>query len=65
MLFDVTRDDPNKLIKNAETTKQLGYNTALVWVVTNREEAMVRNVLRDRTVGDAIFHTKHNILKTI
>lgn len=59
VLFDVTGDDPNKLIKNAKTTKKLGYNTALVWVVTNREEAMVRNVLRDRTVGDAIFHIKH------
>ena len=64
VLFDVTGDDPNKLIKNAETTKKLGYNTALVWVVTNREEAMVRNVLRDRTVGDAIFHTKHNTINT-
>lgn len=59
VLFDVTGDDLNKLIKNAKTTKKLGYNTALVWVVTNREEAMVRNVLRDRTVGDAIFHINH------
>lgn len=62
VVFDVTGDDVRKLIKNAKTTKELGYNTALVWVVTNREEAMVRNVLRDRTVGDAIFHTKHNTI---
>jgi hypothetical protein len=62
VLFDVTGDDPNKLIKNAKITKDLGYNTALVWVITNREEAMVRNVLRDRTVGDAIFHSKHNTI---
>lgn len=62
VVFDVTGDNINKLIKNAKTTKELGYNTALVWVVTNREEAMVRNVLRDRTVGDAILHTKHNTI---
>ena len=62
VLFDITGDDPNKLIKNAKITKDLGYNTALVWVITNREEAMVRNVLRDRTVGDYIFHSKHNTI---
>ena len=62
VVFDVTGDNVNKLIKNAKITKELGYNTALVWVVTNREEAMVRNVLRDRTVSDTILHTKHNTI---
>lgn len=64
VVFDVTGDNVNKLIKNATITKELGYNTALVWVITNREEAMVRNVLRDRTVSDTVLHTKHNMINT-
>ena len=64
VVFDVTGDNPNKLIKNATTTKALGYNTALVWVVANREEAMVRNALRSRNVSDYILHSKHNTINT-
>ena len=64
VLFDVTGDDPNKLKKYASMTREMGYKTALVWVVTNREEAMVRNAVRDRSVGDAIFHSKHNTINT-
>lgn len=64
VVFDVTGDNINKLIKNVTITKELGYKTALVWVVTNREEAMVRNVLRDRTVSDTVLHTKHNTINT-
>lgn len=64
VLFDVTGDDPNKLIRYAKTTKDLGYKTSLVWVVTNREEAMIRNVLRDRSVSDTILHSKHNAINS-
>ena len=60
VLFDVTGDKSNKLIKHAKTTREMGYNTALVWVVTNREEAMIRNLCRSRSVSDTIMHTKHN-----
>lgn len=64
VLFDVTGDDVNKLIKYARMTKELGYRTSLVWVVTNREEAMIRNVLRDRSVSDTILHSKHNAINS-
>lgn len=64
IIYDVTGDDINKLINNAKTVKTYGYKTSLVWVVTNREEAMVRNVLRDRTVSDDVLHTKHNAINS-
>lgn len=64
VLFDVTGDDVNKLIKYAKTTKELGYNTSLVWVVANREEAMIRNALRSRSVSDTVLHSKHNAINT-
>lgn len=62
IVCDVTGDDTNKLINNAKWVRPFGYRTALVWVVSNREEAMIRNVLRKRVVSDTILHTKHNII---
>ena len=60
VIFDMTGDDPNRLIKKATTAEDLGYKTSLIWVVTNREQAMVQNALRSRSVGDAVLHSKHN-----
>lgn len=64
ILFDITGDNPNKIISKAKTAKELGYKLSFVWVVTNREEAMIRNAGRDRVVGDEIFHTKHNTINS-
>ena len=60
VIFDMTGDDPNKLMQKATTVRDMGYKTSLIWVVTNREQAMVQNALRSRSVGDAILHSKHN-----
>lgn len=60
VIFDMTGDDPNRLIAKAETARELGYKTSLIWVVTNREQAMVQNALRSRSVSDVVLHSKHN-----
>ena len=65
IIFDITGDKPQKIINKALTAKSLGYKLSFVWVVTNREEAMIRNAGRDRVVGDEIFHSKHNTINAI
>ena len=65
VIFDITGDKPQKIINKALTAKSLGYKLSFVWIVTNREEAMIRNAGRDRVVGDEIFHSKHNTINSI
>ena len=64
IIYDITGDDPKKLIKIGQSLKELGYKTSLVWVVTNRQEAFIRNQLRDRVVPQAVFHQIHNDINT-
>lgn len=58
--FDITGKKPEETIRICEDMKNLGYKIMYVWVLTNREEAMVRNLMRDRVVPDDIFHQIHN-----
>lgn len=60
VIFDITGDDPKKLASIGKKVKGLGYKTSLVWVVTNREEAFIRNLKRDRVVPERVFHATHN-----
>lgn len=60
LIFDITGKTSTKLMNIANTTKRLGYKNAIVWVVTNRQVALIRNMLRDRVVGERLFHEIHN-----
>jgi dephospho-CoA kinase len=65
IIFDITGKASTKLMNLATTTKKLGYKTSLVWVVTNRQVAMLRNLMRDRVVGERLFHEIHNQVNTV
>jgi hypothetical protein len=60
LIFDITGKTSTKLMNIATTVKKLGYHTSLVWVVTNRQVALMRNLLRDRVVDQRLFHEIHN-----
>ena len=60
IIYDITGDDPKKLASIGKKLKDMGYMTSIVWVVTNREEAYIRNMKRDRVVPEKIFHSTHN-----
>ena len=61
VVYDITGDDPNKVRDIAKKLKSIGYSTvSLVWVVTNREVAYMRNLNRSRVVPEKIFHETHN-----
>lgn len=64
IVFDITGDEESKLTKLSMMCKDIGYKVSLVWVVANREEAFIRNLQRDRTVPDEVFHATHNNVKT-
>lgn len=66
VIFDITGKSKGKLMDIAKQCKSLGYKTSLIWVVTNREVAMMRNLLRARVVGEKLFHGIHNeVSKTL
>lgn len=64
IIFDITGDEESKITNIAKMCKTIGYKVSLVWVVANREEAFIRNMKRDRTVPDEVFHSTHNNVKT-
>lgn len=65
IIFDTTGDEPSELSANANFVSKYGYKTSLVWVVTNREQAIVQNLMRARSVSDTILHSKHNTINDV
>lgn len=63
VIFDITGDEPKKLVDIGRKLKNLGYHVTLVWVVANREVAFIQNQGRDRVVPEEIFHATHNGVK--
>ncbi len=63
IIFDITGKSLTSLQNYVGMTSELGYKISVVWVVTNREVAMVRNLLRDRIVPQQHFHQIHNQVK--
>lgn len=65
-VIDTTGNDINSLILNAHMFKDLGYNVALVWIITNIDLAKIRNKTRNRVVNEEYLEHVHNkILNTI
>lgn len=63
VIFDMTGDEEKKIINTAKDTKEKGYNNALVWVVTNKDIAELRNNQRIRTVKKDVFDKTHEGVK--
>ena len=62
VIFDITGKNVAKLKQRCEKVKKIGYKTSLVWVVSNRDVALVQNLKRPRVVPQDIFHKIHNAI---
>ncbi len=60
IIFDITGKNLQSLQNYVTMTSELGYKLSVVWVVTNREVALIRNLMRDRIVPQQHFHQIHN-----
>lgn len=60
VIFDITGKSLSSLQNYTRMTKELGYQVSFIWVITNRQVALVRNLLRDRVVPQQHFHQIHN-----
>lgn len=66
VIYDITGDSADKLKNTGKMLKDLGYHVVLVWVVTNRQVALMRNMCRSRVVSQEVFHSTHNgVLKNV
>ncbi len=62
VIFDITGKNVAKIKQRCEKVKKIGYKTSLVWVVTNRDVALVQNLKRPRVVPQNVFHKIHNAI---
>lgn len=60
IIYDITGSKADKLKNLGKMLKDMGYQVSLVWVLTNRQVALMRNMCRARVVPQAIFHDTHN-----
>lgn len=60
VIFDTTGNNMAIVKQMIEGSKAFGYKVSVVWVVANRAQSLLRNIVRDRNVKDDIFHTIHN-----
>lgn len=66
VIYDITGDSADKLKNTGKMLQDLGYHVVLVWVVTNRQVALMRNMCRSRVVSQEVFHSTHNgVLKNV
>lgn len=62
IIFDMVGKEPSEIIDLSNKAKKLGYKTMLVWVVTTRHHALLRNLERPRQIPDEVLHTAANEL---
>ena len=62
VIFDITGKNVAELKQYCERVKRKGYKTSLVWVVSNRDVALVQNLTRPRVVPQNVFHKIHNAI---
>lgn len=63
IILDMTGRNPKEdIVDIARQAKRIGYKVSLVWVIANRHEAILRNLMRDRRVPDNVLHKIHNEL---
>ena len=61
IIFDITGQSPENSVTNKiiSLTYLLGYKVCCIWVIAKREEAMIRNIQRPRSVPDETLHNIH------
>ena len=60
IIYDITGSKADKLKNLGKMLKGMGYKVSLVWVLTNRQVALMRNMCRARVVPQNIFHDVTN-----
>ena len=50
LIFDITGDDPKKIMKIIDPLKSQGYKIAILWMLTTPEKAILNNFKRARNV---------------
>lgn len=50
LIFDITGDDPKKIMKIIDPLKAQGYKIAILWMLTTPEKAILNNFKRERNV---------------
>ena len=60
IIYDITGSKADKLKNLGKMLTEMGYKVSLVWVLTNRQVALMRNMCRARVVPQKIFHETHN-----
>lgn len=64
VIYDITGKDIKDLVEISGEMRGKGYKISLVWVVANRDVALVQNLIRGRTVPQDRFHFIHNEVMT-
>ncbi len=65
-IVDTTGNNIEEVFMNAKAFKSLGYKISIVWVVTNVDLAVQRNMTRSRHVDEAYLRSTHeNLAKNI
>lgn len=62
VIFDTTGNNMAVVEQMVNGSKKMGYKVAIVWVVANRAQSLLRNIVRVRNVKDDIFHNIHNAI---
>lgn len=52
LVIDGTGKDPNKILKQAKILRDIGYDTAMIFVNTDLDTALERNRMRERSLPD-------------
>lgn len=52
LVIDGTGKDPDKILKQAKMLRELGYDTAMIFVNTDMDTALERNRMRERSLPD-------------
>lgn len=61
VIFDTNGNEPERKIATpAKECQEKGYRTVYVWVIASREQALIRNMSRDRRGSDELMHWIHN-----
>ncbi len=65
IIIDTTSSNKDNLIERVNSLKRIGYKICFIWVVTNRSEAIIRSLTRNRRVPQSTLHATHNRVRKI
>lgn len=67
IIFDITGDDPRKIMEIITPLKAKGYKIAIIWMLTTPEKAILNNFKRDRSVDvrDVLLPKHEGVLDAV